>query len=220
MRRLTYLLLLVLFVSISATCVNASTDCERWFAAYRSELANSRNLQRIAAAKRRAKLYANRQIAQIKPKPKLVLAKGPRMNRKQTLHHFNLACGVLPEDAVDEPPIAEEPALPFIEHPLNDGIDLLPAGFGDMIAEDDVPPPPLTDGASPNNPSGGGPPIYVPPFTGGITSPGGGQPGTGTTVPPTPPVTPIPDVPEPASFVLLLTGMAGAAGAFRRKFKA
>ena len=36
--------------------------------------------------------------------------------------------------------IAEEPALPFIAHPLNDGIDLLPAGFGDMIAEDDVPP--------------------------------------------------------------------------------
>jgi hypothetical protein len=220
MRRMTYLLLLVLFVSISATCVNASTDCERWFAAYRAELAHSRSLQRIAAAKRRAKLYANRQIAQIQPKPKLVLAKGPRMTRKQTLHHFNLACGVLPEDAVDEPVIAEEPTLPFIEHPLNDGIDLLPAGFGDMIAEDDVPPPPFTDGVSPDNPSGGGPPIYVPPFTGGITSPGGGQPGTGTTVPPIPPVTPIPDVPEPASFVLLLTGMAGATGAFRRRFKA
>ena len=219
MRRLIYLLLLVLFVSISATCVNASTDCERWFAAYRSELAHSRNLQRIAAAKRRARLYANRKIAQIQPKPKLVLAKGPRMNRKQTLHHFDLACGVLPEDAVDEPAIAEEPTVPFIAHPLNDGIDLLPAGFGDMIAENDVPPPPFTDGVSPDNPSGGGPPIYVPPFTGGITSPGGGQPGTGTTVPPIPPVTPTPDVPEPASFVLLLTGMAGAAGAFRRKFK-
>jgi PEP-CTERM motif len=215
MRRLTYLLLLVLFVSVSATCVNASTDCERWFAAYRAELAHTRSLQRIAAAKRRAKLYANRQIAQIQPKPKVVLAKGPRMTRKQTLHHFNLACGVLPEDAVDEPVIAEEPTLPFIEHPLNDGIDLLPAGFGDMIAEDDVPPPPFTEGGSPD--SGGGPPIYVPPFTGGITSPGGGPgTGTGTTVPP--PVTP--EVPEPASFVLLLTGMAGAAGAFRRRFKA
>ncbi len=99
MRRLLYLLLLVLFVSVSATCVNASTDCERWFAAYRAELAHSRNLQRIAAAKRRAKLYASRKIAQIQPRPKVVLARGPRMTRKQTLHHFNLACGVLPEDA-------------------------------------------------------------------------------------------------------------------------
>jgi hypothetical protein len=222
MRRLLYLLLLVLFVSVSATCVNASTDCERWFAAYRAELAHSRNLQRIAAAKRRAKLYARRKIAQIQPKPKVVLAKGPRMTRKQTLHHFNLACGVLPEDAPDETVISEETPAPYIAHPLNDGVDLMPAGFGDLIAEDDVPPPPFAEGDSPNNPSNGGPPIYTPPFTGGLTPPGGGQPGTGTVVPPgTPPVPPVtPDVPEPASFVLLLTGMAGAAGAVRHRFKA
>src|ERR1700730_10811655 len=148
MRRLTYLLLLVLFVSISATCVNASTDCERWYAEYRSELAHSRNLQRVAAAKRRAKLYAQRKMAQIQPKPKLVLAKGPRMTRKQTLHHFNLACGVLPEDGADEPVISEETAPPFTEHPLNGGIDLIPEGFGGMIAQDDLPPTPFTDGSS------------------------------------------------------------------------
>ena len=132
------------------------------------------------------------------------------MTRKQTLHHFNLACGVLPEDAVDEPVIAEEPILPFTAHPLNDGVDVLPSGFGDMIAQDDLPPPPSTDGGSPGNPSGG-PPIFTPPFTGGITPPG-------TPVTPVTPVTP--DVPEPASFVLLLTGMAGAAGVARRRFKA
>jgi len=218
MRRLTYLLLLVLFVSISATCVNASTDCERWYAAYRSELAHSRNLQRVAAAKRRAKLYPQRKISQIQPKPKVVLAKAPRMTRKQTLHHFNLACGVLPEDSADEPEIAEEIPPSFTAHPLNDGVDVLPDGFGDMIAQDDLPASPLTDESSPGTPSGGGPPIYTPPFTGALTFPGGGQPGTGTTVPPVTPVTP--DVPEPASFVLLLTGMAGAAGAFRHRFKA
>src|SRR5438046_10115861 len=105
MRRLTYLLLLVMFVSISATCVNASTDCERWFAAYRAELAHSRNLQRIAAAKRRARLYAMRKLSQRpkpQPKPKLVPAKGSRLTRKQTLHHFNLACPVLTDDTVED----------------------------------------------------------------------------------------------------------------------
>jgi hypothetical protein len=217
MRRLTYLLLLVTFVSISATCVNASTDCERWFAAYRAELAHSRNLQRIAAARRRAKLYAQRKIAQVQPKPKLVLAKAPRMTRKQTLHHFNLACGVLPEDDVDEPVIGEETPLPYIPHPLNDGVDVLPSGFGEMIAQDDVPPPPFNEGGSPN----GGPPIYNPPFTGGITSPGGNHPGSGTVLPPEVPIAPpVSEVPEPASFGLLLTGMAGAAGVFRHRFKA
>jgi hypothetical protein len=226
MRRLLYLLLLVLFVSISATCVNASTDCERWFAAYRAELAHSRNLQRIAAAKRRAKLYAQRKLAQVQPKPKVVLARSPRMTRKQTLHHFDLACGVLPEDTVDEPVIGEETPAPYIAHTLDDGFDPLPSGFGDMIAQDDLPPTPSLEGISPDNLSTGGPPIYEPPFTSGFGGyPGGGSPGGGTTLPPgnpgtpgTPPVTP--EVPEPASFVLLLTGMAGAAGAFRQRFKA
>jgi hypothetical protein len=211
-----------MFVSISATCVNASTDCERWFVAYRSELAHSRNLQRIAAAKRRAKLYAQRKLAGYvpSPKPKLVPAGHPR-TRKETLHHFNLACGVLPEDAADEPVIAEDTPPPFTPHPLNDGLDLLPSGLDEMIAENDVPPPPFTDGVAPGYTSGGGPPIFQPPFTGQISSPGGGSPGTGTTAappgPPTPPVTPA--VPEPASYVLMLTGIVGAAGAVRCRFK-
>src|ERR1700744_4396939 len=125
MRRLIYLLLLILFVSVSATCVNASTDCERWFAAYRQELAHTRSVQRIAAARRRARLYAQRKLAgYVAPKPTGARPKSPHMTHKQTLHHFELACVVLPENESDEPVIAEETPGPFIAHPLNDGVDL------------------------------------------------------------------------------------------------
>jgi hypothetical protein len=225
MRRLIYLLLLVLFVSASATCVNASTDCERWFVAYRRELAHTRALQRIAAAKRRAKLYAKRKIAGYvapKPKPRLVPAKGPRMTRTQTLHHFELACGVLPEEQADGPLLAGETPPPFhSERPL-DQLDTLPNSFDDVIAANDVPPPPQGGGSYPDYPSGGGPPVYTPGFGGpGGGAPSGGPPGTGTTVPPSaPPTTPGgPAVPEPSSYVLMLTGIAGATGAFRHRFR-
>ena len=252
MRRFVYLLLLVIFVSASVTCVSASTDCERWFAAYRQELAHSRHLQRIAAAKRRAKLYAQRKIAQVQPapKPKLVPARSPRMNRRETLHHFNLACGVLPEGGADEPLVSEETPGDFSpERPMIDSIDLLPAAPGELIAENDAPPFPVT-GFSPDDSSEGGPSPYFPGFGGsGGGAPSGGGPGKGVTVPPPstpppatpppatpppatpppatpPPYTPPPPpppvsvVPEPASFVYLLTGLAGAAGAIRRRFKA
>jgi hypothetical protein len=206
MRRLIYLLLLVLFVGVSATCVNASTDCERWFAAYRQELAHTRSVQRIAAAKRRAKLYAQRKLAgYVAPKPTLLRAKSPRMNRQQTLHHFELACGVLPEDESDTPVIAEETPGPFNAHPLNDGdgVDLLPSVPDGLIAENDAPPAPSTGGSSPSFSSPGGPAVVTPPFT--------GPPGSDTPVPPA--------VPEPSSYILMLTGLAGAAGEIRRRFK-
>jgi hypothetical protein len=126
------------------------------------------------------------------------------MTRKQTLHHFELACGVLPDDETDVPLIAEETPAPFLgEHSLDDGLDLIPTGLDDTIAENDVPPPPSTE-IPPDYPTGGSPPAY-PPFTGGVTPPGN----------PAPP----PDVPEPSSYVLMLTGLAGATGAVRGRFR-
>jgi PEP-CTERM motif len=232
MRRLLYLLILVLFVSVSATCVNASTDCERWFKVYREQLAHTRQLQRVAAAKRRAKLYAQRKLAGYvaKPKPKTVVKPGPHMTRQQALHHFDLACGALPEDELEAPLIAEEkPQPPFESHPLDDRLDIVDAGADQMIAEND-PPPFGGQGFSPDSPSGGYP-NYGPPVGGGGPrgGGGGGTPSLQTQPPPNspgnPPDTPAPppdtpQVPEPGSFVLVLTGVAGAAGALRRKFTA
>jgi hypothetical protein len=251
MRRFVYLLLLVIFVGASASCISASTDCERWFVAYRRELAHSRQVQRLAAAKRRAKLYAQHKIAPAKPKLVPAVARGPRMTRPQTLHHINLACGVLPDGGGDEPLVTEETPGPFHSAlPLNDGLDLQSVDLGEMVASNDVPPPPSYEGVSPESPTLGGPSVYTPGFGGG-----GGTPGKGVSAPPpgnpgSPsgpgapgnpgnpgnpggpgnpgnpgnpggPGTPtIPVVPEPSSYVLVLTGVVGAAGAIRRRFKA
>jgi hypothetical protein len=119
------------------------------------------------------------------------------------------------------PLIGEETPAPFLaEHPLNDGLDLIPTGIDDTIAENDVPPPPSTD-LPPDYPTGGAPPVY-PPFTGGVTppgSPGGGGPPNNPPPNNPPPPPPPPDVPEPESYVLMLTGLAGAAGAVRNRFR-
>ena len=103
MRRLLQILLLVFLVTASATGVRASTDCEKWFIAYKQQLAHTKSMQRIQAAKIRAKRYAQRKLAgYVKPKPavhkpKLVhVSHRPPMSREETLRHFNLACGVLP----------------------------------------------------------------------------------------------------------------------------
>jgi hypothetical protein len=206
MRRLMYLLLLVLVVGTSATCVRASTDCERWFAAYRSELLHTQQAQRLAAAKRRAKLYAQRKLAgYVKPKPKVVRPRGPRMSRPATLHHFDLACGVLPESSADQPMIAEEEPAAFGPEVPEDEVGLLPGfdGPGTILPEDTPTPPSFA--ATP--PVSGGPSVYNPPYT----TPGGG----GTT-----PVVPITPVPEPGGYVLMLTGLTGAASIVRRRWKA
>jgi hypothetical protein len=119
--------------------------------------------------------------------------------------------------------IAEEkPLPPFETWAHDDHLDLDSADFGGMIAENDFPQY-GGDGPGPDSPQGGYP-NYGPPVGGG-GPPGGGPPGGGTPFGGPPPDSPPPPpqtspVPEPSSVVLMLTGMAGAAGAVRRRFKA
>jgi PEP-CTERM motif len=218
MRRLVYFLILVLVVGVSATGVSASTDCERWFAEYHSELVHSQQVQRLAAAKRRAKRYAMRKLAgYVKPAPKPNLTpvhhipRGPRMSPHDALHKVELACGILPEETGSQPLLSEEEPAEFIpDLTPADEVGLLPGfdGPGTLLPEESVPTAPVFSEAPPGAPGipGGGAPIYTPPFT--------TPPHTSTVAPPPPPV-----VPEPSSFVLLLTGFAGAAGVVRRRFK-
>ena len=273
MRRLIYLLLLAVFVSASVSRVNASTDCERWFVAYRQELAHSRHLQRIAAARRRARLYAQRKLAGLvrtAAKPRPSVSAHPRMTRKQTLRHFDVACGVLPEPEEAVTKVAEEiPAEFSAAPPSRESLDLLPADRGDLLAENTAPLQPFESGSQDTRsaadppmgaafaggagggggyvPAGSGtvaPPSRTPaPSTGGASGPPPGMPSApASDLPPTPPAGPpsapppagTPSqfvsqsptlqppavVPEPASYILLLTGLAGAAGAIRRRLQA
>ncbi len=215
MRRLLQFALLVLFVTASTTGVRASTDCERWFIAYKQQLAHAKSIQRIEAARRRARMYAKRKLASY-AKPKSPVHPHPHrrpMSREETLRHFNLACGVLPEESPDEPLIAEEKPAEFV--PIAPIDDFLTSDDGTEIASY-IPPPYVPPSYGP--PSEGGPPLYYPPVGG---TPGGPSPHIPNNPPPNnpPPNNPPPAVPEPGSMVLVLTGTIAAAGALRRRFR-
>lgn len=225
MRRLLQFVLLVIFVTASTTGLRASTDCERWFIAYKQQLEHTKSLQRIEAARRRAHMYAKRKLAGY-TKPKAPAHPRPHrkpMGREETLRHFNLACGVLPEESADQPLIAEEKPAPFV--PVEPEDFLAPDDGGTEIASY-VAPPYVPPNFGP--PSEGGPPLYYPPYGGGGGVPTPRTPGNPpptnpppTNPPPTnpPPTNPPPVVPEPGSLTLVLTGAIAAAGVLRRKFK-
>lgn len=215
MRRLIQFVLLVIFVTASTTGIRASTDCERWFIAYKQQLAHAKSLQRIEAARRRARMYAKRKLTAY-TKPTTPVHPHPHrkpMSREETLRHFNLACGVLPEESTDQPLIAEEKPAAFV--PIEPEDFLAPDDGGTEIASY-VPPTYVPPNYGP--PAESGPPLYYPPFGG---TGGGPIPHTPNNPPPNnpPPNNPPPVVPEPGSLVLVLTGAIAAAGVVRRKFK-
>ena len=217
MRRFLPYLAVFLVVASAATGVHASTDCERWFTAYKNSLAQTNAAKHLLAAKHRAHRYVHLKLAALqKPKPankpRVLPARfqRPKMTREEALRRFNLACGDLPEDSpvtqVALAPKPDYPAMPFHhEMPLE-----MPAHDGVPVAANVVPLPP--GGGGEWGFGNGTPPVYG--GGGGGWYPGSPHnPGPPTGDPP-----PVSPVPEPGSIVLMLTGIAGAAGVARRRF--
>jgi hypothetical protein len=225
MRRLLLFLAVFLVVASAATGVHASTDCERWFIAYKNSLAQTAAAKHLIAAKHRAHRYVHRKLAAFhapKPadKPKILPARfqRPKMTREEALHRFNLACGDMPEDAPTTEIVHEAAPKPdYLADHLHRDVPLEKPIEGGVIAENVMPTlPPGGAGWG----SGGG---YPPGIGGGFGGFGGGGTPPGTKNPhppgnPPPDAPPVSPVPEPGSIVLLLTGVAGAAGVVLRRF--
>jgi uncharacterized membrane protein YgcG len=221
-RKLQLLLLLLLIAGTTETGMHASTDCERWMAAYKTELAHTKAVKKLAAAHARVKRLAQKKLANYvkkpsAPKPARMHFVRPRYTRQQMLDRFNIACGDLPGG----PSLVEakkSPAQFASEMRSYEPVEIANAGTDGIIPFEN--PPAYTPPSSNGGGSGGGG-GYAPPFFGGGGGPGGGGGGGGTTpsepIPPVPPIIPISPVPEPGSIVMILTGLAGAAGMVRAK---
>ena len=218
MRRFLLFLVAFLVVASAATGVQASTECERWFIAYKNALAHSKPMHQLRVANHRVRRYVHRKLAVLKPKPKnkpkVLGARAHRRpkTREEMLRSFNLACGdELPDGSTPPQLLKGEDLPPF--PPARPDIALDGGGDGSLIAENELPLLP---------PMGGYPPSEGGPGYGGFGGfgyPGGPAPHIPDTIPTgeTPDVPPVSSVPEPGSVVLVLTGIAGAAGVVRRR---
>jgi hypothetical protein len=220
-RKLQLTLLLLLIAGTTETGMHASTDCERWMAAYKVQLAHTRAMKRMQAAHARLKRLAQKKLANYVQKPaapKPAHFVRPKYTRQQMLDRFNIACGDLPEGSKPADQLVEGKMTPahFVAGmETYEPVGLIAPEDGGLIPSGDLPPytPPGTAGG---RPLGGvvGPPIFAGGAgPGGPGGPGGGGPGGPDGGTPKPPVTP---VPEPGSWGMVLTGMAGAATLIRR----
>ncbi|WP_035347301.1 PEP-CTERM sorting domain-containing protein [Edaphobacter aggregans] len=230
MRRVVFALVILLVCASAGVRVHASTECERWIAEYRNDLAHSNAVKRANAARHRLHRYVHRKIAALthpKPTPKpyvLPAHRRPPMSREEMLRKFELACGDLPEDTPALGDLPQDPMPAFLAYRKPDEMPLESdsPGFLALAA------PPSYAGGGVGYPTGGYGGVYPPGFGG---FPGGGgthgqtpfnPPATGTggdNPPPPPPPPPTAEAPEPGSLVLMATGLAGVAGAIRRRLR-
>jgi hypothetical protein len=212
--------------------MQASTDCERWIATYKTQLEHAKAVKKLQAAHARLKRAAQKKMAVYVKKPApahrrparpvLAHAVKPKLTPEQMLERFNLLCGDLPDgpkkDTLDE--VVDGPPFPEF---VADMTPYTPFGPTDDDTNNDLIPPIFLPPYSPGgNTTGGG----VPPTGGGGFGPvlGGGSGGKGGQVTTsTGGDTPTPSVgvvPEPSSVALMFTGAAAIAGLVRRRRRA